>query len=69
MDVLLEYLSVRRARLPLDSPLVGSCKAIETTDGDLDACTRSSFAPDDNADKRIVRERSTGLLLCLLVVK
>jgi len=69
MDVLLENLPVRRATLPVDSPVVGNCKAIETTAGDLDACTRSNLAPDESPDNRMVRERSKVLLLCLLASK
>lgn len=65
MGVSLENLSVSLVPAAC-CPSAGNCKATETTDGDLEACTRLSLAAFGRFESRIERERSTFLLLCLV---
>ena len=44
----------------------GSWRATETTEGERERRTSSSFAPEESPESRIVREMSTCLLLFLL---
>jgi len=66
--VSLGNLSVSRERSPDASPDVGSCRATLMTVGDREDWTRLSLAPFRRPERRIVRERSIGLSLCLEVV-
>lgn len=44
----------------------GNCRATETTEGERESRTNSSFAPEESPESRKVREMSTCLLLFLL---
>ena len=45
----------------------GSCSATDTTEGERDACTSSSWAWFGRPDRRKARERSSGFPLCLRI--
>ena len=66
MVVSLGTLSVNFLPGPEES---GSCKATETTEGDLEPTMSSSLAPEERPVCRKVRDRSTGLVLVLQNVR
>ncbi len=61
--VVLDTLSVNRVGLPSDS---GSCKATDTTDGDLERTTSWSLAPEESPESLKGCDRSRFLLLLLI---
>jgi len=67
--VSLGTLSVSRPPGTPDAKASGIWRATETTEGDREATTSSSFAPVVRPVCLKVRERSTGLLACLQFVR
>jgi len=64
--IVVELGNLSVSRLTPSESGTGNWRAIETTEGERDKSTSSSFAPEERPESLMFRERSKALLLLLL---